>query len=128
MPREKCIVSNRECAQYTIRYGRVWTVVTVGASGLEFQSFKHCARDEHEVREHLSSRSNIARPHSLFKVQHLKSLGFVSTKLLSWHFIADRKQCYSAEPLPHRGSILSCRKSFPKVTQYVQSVKNTRVQ
>lgn len=101
MPREKCIVSNTEWAQYTIRYGRVWTVVTVGASGLEFQSFKHCARDEHEVRKNLSSRSNIARPHGLFKVQHLKSLGFVSTKLLSWHFIHRQKtmlQCRASAP------------------------------
>lgn len=74
--REMYCVKYRVCtvltdAQYTIRYGHVWTeCVSVGASGPFVSVFTHCTHDEYEVRKNLQNQRNIAEPQSLFKVQH----------------------------------------------------------
>lgn len=96
--------------------------VTVAASGHEFQS-------SHTVHMMNVKRGRIYRAvllsHTVSSKCSVEKLRIYLAKLLSWHFITDRKQWCSAELLPRRGSTLHRPKHSSQVAQYVQSVKKS---
>lgn len=114
-------------AQHTIQYDHVSVLLREPAGPCVFSLHTLCTWLTWSQEEFTESERYCWATQSLESAT-LKSLGFISAKLLSWHLISNRKQRYSTDSAPAVFPISDFLKSLSQVVQCVQSVKNTVVQ